>query len=66
MKDIECPSAQRQLTSPLALVGEHMSRPLGQRIVVENIVGAGAAKSIRTMRATPDGYTIETGWLETG
>jgi tripartite-type tricarboxylate transporter receptor subunit TctC len=37
------------------IVGEHMSRTLGQPVVVENIVGAGGTVgSIRAMRANPD------------
>ena len=41
------------------IVGEHMSRSLGQQIVVENVVGAGGTTgSTRVMRATADGYTI--------
>jgi tripartite-type tricarboxylate transporter receptor subunit TctC len=48
------------------LVGEHMSRTLGQRIIVENVVGAGGTLgSTRTMRAMPDGYTVEMGQLGT-
>ena len=44
------------------IIGEHMSRTLGQRFVVENIVGAGGTTgSLRTMRANPDGYTIQMG-----
>ena len=41
------------------VVSEHMSRTLGQQVVVENVVGAGGTiGSLRTMRANPDGYTI--------
>jgi tripartite-type tricarboxylate transporter receptor subunit TctC len=48
------------------IVSEHMSRTLGQQIVVENIAGAGGTTgSIRAMRAIPDGYTIEMGSLGT-
>jgi tripartite-type tricarboxylate transporter receptor subunit TctC len=48
------------------IVGEHMSRTLGQRLVVENVVGAGGTTgSLRTMRASPDGYTIQMGHLGT-
>jgi tripartite-type tricarboxylate transporter receptor subunit TctC len=48
------------------IVGEHMSRTLGQRIIVENIVGAGGTVgSTRAMRANPDGYTIEMGQMGT-
>src|SRR5215472_14490949 len=36
------------------IVGEHMSRTLGQRIIVENVVGAGGiVGSTRAMRANP-------------
>jgi tripartite-type tricarboxylate transporter receptor subunit TctC len=46
------------------LVGEHMSRTLGQQFIVENFPGAGGTTgSIRAMRATPDGYTIEMGHI---
>ncbi len=48
------------------VVGEHMSRTLGQQIVVENVVGAGGTiGSARTMRASPDGYTIGLGQVGT-
>jgi tripartite-type tricarboxylate transporter receptor subunit TctC len=48
------------------LVGEHMSRTLGQRFIIENYAGAGGTTgSIRAMRATPDGYTIEMGHIGT-
>src|SRR5262245_43914127 len=48
------------------VVGEHMSRTLGQRFVVENYAGAGGTTgSIRTMRATPDGYNLEMGHIGT-
>ena len=41
------------------ILGEHMSRTLGQQLIVENVVGAGGtAGSTRAMRANPDGYTI--------
>ena len=44
------------------IVAEHMSRALGQQIVIENIPGAGGTiGSTRAMRANPDGYTIEMG-----
>jgi tripartite-type tricarboxylate transporter receptor subunit TctC len=39
-----------------------MSRTLGQRLVVENVAGAGGTTATtRTMRANPDGYTIQIG-----
>src|SRR5262245_15750396 len=48
------------------IVAEHMSRTLGQQLVVENIGGAGGTLgSIRTMRASPDGYTIQLGNMGT-
>ena len=48
------------------VVGEHMSRTLGQQLIVENFPGAGGTTgSIRAMRATPDGYTIEMGHIGT-
>jgi tripartite-type tricarboxylate transporter receptor subunit TctC len=48
------------------IVGEHMSRTLGQRLVVENIPGAGGTTgSLRAMRANPDGYTIQMGHMGT-
>jgi tripartite-type tricarboxylate transporter receptor subunit TctC len=48
------------------VVGEHMSRTLGQQIVVENVVGAGGTiGSARAMRANPDGYTIALGQVGT-
>jgi putative tricarboxylic transport membrane protein len=44
------------------IIGDHMSRTLGQQLVVENVVGAGGTTgSTRAMRATPDGYTIQIG-----
>jgi tripartite-type tricarboxylate transporter receptor subunit TctC len=48
------------------IVGEHMSRTIGQQLVVENVVGAGGTTaSTRVMRATPDGYNIMTGHMGT-
>jgi tripartite-type tricarboxylate transporter receptor subunit TctC len=48
------------------IVGEHMSRTLGQQIVVENVVGAGGTTgATRAMRASNDGYTIITGHMGT-
>ena len=48
------------------IVGEHMSRTLGQQIIVENVLGAGGTTaSTRAMRATPDGYTIIMGHMGT-
>jgi tripartite-type tricarboxylate transporter receptor subunit TctC len=51
---------------PARIVGEHMSRTLGQQLVVQNVVGAGGTiGSTRVMRADPDGYTIEMGQMGT-
>jgi putative tricarboxylic transport membrane protein len=48
------------------IVAERMSRTLGQQIIIENVLGAGGTTgSIRAMRASPDGYTIEMGQLGT-
>ncbi|MCC7271986.1 MAG: tripartite tricarboxylate transporter substrate binding protein BugD [Alphaproteobacteria bacterium] len=48
------------------IVGEHMSRTLGQQIVVENVAGAGGTTGItRGAQATPDGYTIMMGHMGT-
>ena len=44
------------------IVGDHMSKTLGQQIVVENVAGAGGTTGIaRALTATPDGYTIAMG-----
>ncbi len=44
------------------VVGERMQRSLGQRIVVENVSGAGGTIALgRVARAPADGYTICTG-----
>jgi tripartite-type tricarboxylate transporter receptor subunit TctC len=48
------------------VAGEHMSRTLGQQLVIENFPGAGGTTgSIKAMRATPDGYTLEMGHIGT-
>jgi tripartite-type tricarboxylate transporter receptor subunit TctC len=48
------------------IVGEHMSRTLGQQIVVQNVAGAGGTVgSTRAMRANPDGYTLVMGQMGT-
>jgi tripartite-type tricarboxylate transporter receptor subunit TctC len=48
------------------LVGEHMSRTLGQTLVVENIGGAGGTLGMtRAAQAQPDGYTIAVGNMGT-
>ena len=48
------------------IVAEHMSRTLGQQLVVENVGGAGGTVgSTRVMRAAPDGYIIQVGQMGT-
>ncbi|HEX2726471.1 MAG TPA: tripartite tricarboxylate transporter substrate-binding protein [Beijerinckiaceae bacterium] len=48
------------------IVGDHMSRTLGQQIVVENVVGAGGTTGMtRAAQAAPDGYTIAMGHMGT-
>ena len=48
------------------IVGEHMSRTLGQQIVIENVAGAGGTTGIsRGAATTPDGYTIMMGHMGT-
>lgn len=48
------------------IVGEHMSKTLGQQIVIENVVGAGGTTGItRGAQAKPDGYTIMMGHMGT-
>jgi len=48
------------------IVGEHMSRTLGQTIIVENVAGAGGTTGItRGAQAKPDGYTIMMGHMGT-
>ena len=48
------------------IVADHMSRTLGQQIIVQNVSGAGGTTgSIRAMRAEPDGYTILMGQMGT-
>ena len=44
------------------LIAEQMGQVLGQRIVIENVVGAGGSTAMtRAARAAPDGYTIAIG-----
>src|SRR5262245_9998799 len=46
------------------IVADHMSKTLGQQIVIENVVGAGGTTgATRAMRANPDGYTIVMGHM---
>ncbi|MEA2876486.1 MAG: hypothetical protein QOF14_1682 [Hyphomicrobiales bacterium] len=48
------------------IIGEHMSRTLGQQFVIENALGAGGTTaSTRAKRAAPDGYTLITGHMGT-
>jgi tripartite-type tricarboxylate transporter receptor subunit TctC len=46
------------------LAAEHMTRTLGQRVLVENVTGAGGTiGATRGAQATPDGYTLTVGSL---
>jgi tripartite-type tricarboxylate transporter receptor subunit TctC len=48
------------------ITGEHMSKVLGQQIVIENVSGAGGTTGItRGAQAKPDGYTIMMGHMGT-
>ncbi len=48
------------------IVGEYLSQALRQQFVIENVAGAGGTTgSTRTMRANPDGYTIQVGQMGT-
>src|SRR5918997_6239954 len=48
------------------IVGDHMSRTLGQQIIVENVAGAGGTTGMtRVSSAAPDGYTIGMGHMGT-
>jgi tripartite-type tricarboxylate transporter receptor subunit TctC len=48
------------------IVAEHMSRTLGQQVIVENVVGAGGTTGItRGAQAKADGYTIMMGHMGT-
>ncbi len=48
------------------IVGDHMSKTLGQQIVIQNVSGAGGTTgSTRAMQAEPDGYTILMGQMGT-
>jgi tripartite-type tricarboxylate transporter receptor subunit TctC len=48
------------------IVAEHMSRTLGQQVVVENAAGAaGTTGAGRVAKAEPDGYTIIVGPMST-
>jgi tripartite-type tricarboxylate transporter receptor subunit TctC len=48
------------------IVGDHMSRTLGQQIVVENVAGAGGTTGMtRVSTGTPDGYLVGMGHMGT-
>src|SRR5262249_24637135 len=48
------------------IVADHMTRTLGQPIIIENMVGAGGTTaSTPAARANPDGYTIQMGHMGT-
>jgi tripartite-type tricarboxylate transporter receptor subunit TctC len=48
------------------LIAEQYSRHIGQRVIVENVVGAGGATgATRGARAAPDGYTLLLGHMGT-
>ena len=48
------------------IAADHMSRTLGQQIIVQNVSGAGGTTgSTRAMRDDPDGYTILMGQMGT-
>ena len=44
------------------IVGEQLSKQMGQPFIVENIAGAGSLTgTVAAAKATPDGYTLQTG-----
>src|ERR1700747_1963227 len=48
------------------IVGEYLSRSLGQRFVIENFPGAGGTTgSIRGVRSTPGRSTLDSGHIAT-
>jgi tripartite-type tricarboxylate transporter receptor subunit TctC len=48
------------------ILGEHMSRTLGQQLVVENVGGAGGSTGMtRVAQSAPDGYTLGVGNMGT-
>ncbi len=48
------------------IVGENMSKTLGQPVIIENVAGAGGTTGItRAAKSAPDGYTIAMGHMGT-
>ncbi|MFL9826759.1 tripartite tricarboxylate transporter substrate-binding protein [Rhodoplanes sp. SY1] len=48
------------------IVGDHMSKTLGQQIIIENVTGAGGTTgATRAKRAANDGYTVIMGHMGT-
>ncbi|MBK5957251.1 hypothetical protein CCR97_03375 [Rhodoplanes elegans] len=48
------------------IVGDHMSKTLGQQVIIENVVGAGGTTgATRAKRAANDGYTVIMGHMGT-
>ncbi len=48
------------------LIGDHMSRTLGQPVIIEDVTGAGGTiGSTRAAKAAPDGYTLVMGNIGT-
>lgn len=48
------------------IVSDHMSKTLGQPIIIENVAGAGGTTGItRAAKSAPDGYTIAMGHMGT-
>lgn len=48
------------------IFGEHMSRTLGQQIIIDNTTGAAGSIAVgKAARAAPDGYTIQIGHVGT-
>lgn len=48
------------------VVGDHMSKTLGQQVIIENVVGAGGTTgATRAKRAANDGYTVIMGHMGT-
>jgi tripartite-type tricarboxylate transporter receptor subunit TctC len=48
------------------IVGERMSKTLGQQVVIENVTGAGGSIAVnKVARSAPDGYTIGIGHIGT-